>query len=207
MKLIKLLAAYALMVAPLAQANEAVTLIDSVNAELAAAGANVQIGMVEWITDAESEEMGQIMLFKDVGNKQLGFDFVPGDPRRGGRTNITTRTDDTEPSMDAVDTFGAIERAIVPKSRSKHYRVRPDSWTDISTRTIATLGELRRVAEEGTSLYPDTGDPRGLRFRKMQDYYWFMEREMQHLEPGFAGELCRRDKTDREIRGGDRVRP
>ena len=115
MKFSKLLATIAvctIAMVPSVQADDIVASVEAANAQLAADGANVQIGMVEWITDAESGEMGQIILFKDTGNKQLGFDFVPGDPSRGGRTNITYRTDSTEPSADVVDTFGAIDNAM-----------------------------------------------------------------------------------------------
>ncbi|MBB5520054.1 hypothetical protein [Amphiplicatus metriothermophilus] len=106
-----------------AQAEDISAFVEAANAQLLAAGHNVQIGMVEWINDGESEQMGQTLLFKDVGNKQLGFDFVPGDPRRGGRTDIRHRTDGTQPSADAVDTFGAIGSAM-------------QTWQDVSCSNI-----------------------------------------------------------------------
>ncbi|MEE2691587.1 MAG: hypothetical protein VX640_08615 [Pseudomonadota bacterium] len=95
-----------------ANAADISAIVADANAQLLAGGHNIQIGMVEWMNDGESGALGQSLLFKDVGNKQLGFDFVPGDPRRGGRTNITYRTDGTEPSADPVDTFGAIDAAM-----------------------------------------------------------------------------------------------
>ncbi|WP_132054849.1 M10 family metallopeptidase domain-containing protein [Pseudocnuella soli] len=47
----------------------------------------------EYITAGGSAQMGQTVFFKNTGNKQLSTDFVPGDPRRGGRTNITYAID------------------------------------------------------------------------------------------------------------------
>ncbi len=101
-----------LLCAPVAQASDIVALVDAANDRLAQMGADYYISKVETLADGESGEMGQTILFKDVGNKQLGSDWVPGDPRRGGRTDITYRTDGTEPSTDAVDTFGAIDSAM-----------------------------------------------------------------------------------------------
>lgn len=86
--------------------------VAAANAQLATQGKNYRIEMAEYITNLESNEAGQTILFNNRGNRQLAFDFVPGDPRRGARTNITYRTDGTEPSGDAVDTFGAIDGAM-----------------------------------------------------------------------------------------------
>ena len=115
MKLTRLLAtaAFTMALASTAQAKSIADRVAATNARLAASGANVRIGMVEWYTDGESGQLGQTLLFKNVGNKRLSFDFVPGDPRRGGRTDITYVTDDTQPSLDAgVDTLGAIDSAM-----------------------------------------------------------------------------------------------
>ena len=55
-------------------------IFDSVNKAAAAIGHdNVQLAVVEWIT--AGEEMGQTVFFNDRGNKQLGADWVPADPR------------------------------------------------------------------------------------------------------------------------------
>ena len=69
---------------PLASAQnpeeEILTLMGALNANLEAAGANYRIEIAEYVT--AFDEMGQTVLFNNVGNKQLGADFVPGDPRR-----------------------------------------------------------------------------------------------------------------------------
>jgi len=138
MKLTRLLAIAAgtMALTASAHAKNVADLVAAANARLAASGAKAQIGMVEWYTDGESGQLGQTLLFKSVGNKRLGFDFVPGDPRRGGRTNITYITDGTEPSADAVDTFGAIDSAM-------------QTWEDVACSNIPITDLGDTVTDEG----------------------------------------------------------
>ncbi len=119
-----------------ALANDLGEMIDAANAQMLAAGHNVQIGMVEWITDGESEQLGQTLLFKDVGNKQLAFDFVPGDPNRGGRTNITYIMDAIDLTGDATNEFAAIDNAM-------------QTWQNVSCSNIpiTDLGDI--ASDEG----------------------------------------------------------
>ncbi len=82
-----LLLALSLAPAALAEtpAEEITALVNAANADLEAAGANVRIGIAEYVT--AWDEMGQTIFFNDVGNKQLGADFVPGDSRRAAWSN------------------------------------------------------------------------------------------------------------------------
>ena len=57
-----------------------VNLLESSNAALASQGAGFRIGMIEAISG--TDEAGITVLWKNVGNKQLGHDFVSGDTRR-----------------------------------------------------------------------------------------------------------------------------
>jgi len=108
------------LVAPLALADGSVAWIqqygDSANAALAAAGSDLRIASAEIL--AESEEQGQTLFFFDVGNKQLAFDFVPGDPRRTWNlgTGITYLVDlsdgATASGLTAAATDGAIDSAM-----------------------------------------------------------------------------------------------
>lgn len=54
--------------------------MEVVNAGLDDSGAGYRVAKVEYLT-AEAP-VGREVFFRDVGNKQLGADFVPGDPRR-----------------------------------------------------------------------------------------------------------------------------
>lgn len=54
--------------------------LDDVNTGLALEGANVRAALVSTI--GPPEDQGIDVLWRDLGNKHLGIDFVPGDPRR-----------------------------------------------------------------------------------------------------------------------------
>lgn len=71
--------------------------------------------MAEYITDVRSNKIGQTVYFKNTGNKQTGVRFVPGDPRRGGRNNITYTIDNeitTDNGLTAASVSAAIDRAM-----------------------------------------------------------------------------------------------
>ncbi len=90
-------------------------LMAQVNAQLAASGAGYQIDHAEYITPDNSGEVGQTVFFNNRGNRQLAAHFVPGDPRRGGGTNITYMVDTTEGAIDGLttaQTTAAIDRAM-----------------------------------------------------------------------------------------------
>jgi uncharacterized protein YycO len=70
-------------------AEQVMSLGNAINSQLEANGANYRVGIAEYLTKDDSGEVGQTLFFANVGNKQLGHHFVPGDPRRGGRTDIT----------------------------------------------------------------------------------------------------------------------
>jgi hypothetical protein len=86
---------------------------NEVNAALVAQGADYRIEYAEWFG---ADAAGQIVFFNDRGNKRLPHDFVPGDPRRGGRTNITYIIDqpdgNTNDGLTTVQTSAAIQRAM-----------------------------------------------------------------------------------------------
>lgn len=47
-----------------------------------------------WLGDSDQLDMGgNLVFFNDRGNKQIPFQWVPGDPRRNGRTNLIYATD------------------------------------------------------------------------------------------------------------------
>jgi hypothetical protein len=89
---------------------------DKANIALGGRAYGVRVGAVEWITSADGgEEGGQIVFFNDRGNKELSSHFVPGDPRRDGRTNITYLVDQSGDTGDPTATGqseAAIDRAM-----------------------------------------------------------------------------------------------
>lgn len=70
------------------------------NQKLESAGKNFRIMLAEWITAPGSDQVGRTVYFSNFGNKQLSSHWVPGDPQRDGRTNITWLTDQTELTSD-----------------------------------------------------------------------------------------------------------
>jgi len=97
--------------------SEAMQVLGSnANAALAARGSDFRVGAVEWMTSLDGgEEGGQIVFFNDRGNKELEYHYVPGDPRRGGRTNVTYLVDQSGDTGDPTavgQTEAAIDRAM-----------------------------------------------------------------------------------------------
>ncbi len=98
------------------------SMMDAMNAGLAAAGNDYRVTMVEYVTGA-GNEAGATVISKDLGNKQLGFDFVPFDARRAGTpfTNggwsgsVAGPTDDityaVDMTGDAVPPLGVLSAA------------------------------------------------------------------------------------------------
>lgn len=95
-----------------AEEDAIVSVGDAANVQLEAANADYRVAYAEWLGE---DAVGNIVFFNNRGNKQLSADFVPGDPRRGGRTNITYIVDQTEGSVDGLttaQTTAAIDRAM-----------------------------------------------------------------------------------------------
>jgi hypothetical protein len=87
---------------------------DDMNAKLGTSVSGISLGVVDYLTDGGSDDVGQTVFFNDRV-KQLGAHFVPGDPRRGGRTNITYIVDQAEGAIDGLtvgQTTAAIDRAM-----------------------------------------------------------------------------------------------
>lgn len=95
---------------------EAVALLSELNAILAAGNKDFRVGVMEYVTSDGSGQYGTTVIAKDVGNKQLGHHFVPGDPRRGGGFDITYITDYSEGAatgpLNADETTFEIDRAM-----------------------------------------------------------------------------------------------
>ena len=85
--------------------------VASVNESLA--GSSIQLEKIEYYG---ADGAGNEVFFNDRGNKQLGSDFVPGDPRRGGFTDIAYALDGTEGAtasgLSQAQTDGAILSAM-----------------------------------------------------------------------------------------------
>lgn len=85
----------------------------AVNQAFHAQGISLQLSVIE---SYSSDGAGNTVYFNDRGNKQLGADFVPFDPNRGGFSDIAYARDGTEGStssgLSQNDTDGAILNAM-----------------------------------------------------------------------------------------------
>lgn len=86
----------------------------TVNDQLTAAGASFRLAMAECL--GTPGNVGPVVFFLDRGNKQLNLHFVPGDPRRQGRTDITWINDlfdgNTASGLSPAETDAAIRCAM-----------------------------------------------------------------------------------------------
>lgn len=69
--------------------------LSSINKKLKAQNKNFVVALAEYITADDGLHMGRTLYYKDIGNKQLAAHWVPGDPNRQGRTNMTWTMDQT----------------------------------------------------------------------------------------------------------------
>lgn len=111
--------------------------LDDMNLALDASGADYRAAHAEYITQGDNGEAGNTVLSKIVGNKQLGFDFVPGDARRGWSSpdaNSITYAIDT--TGDAVPPFGGLGAAATDAAITRAM----DTWDAV---TCSNLGLSR----------------------------------------------------------------
>lgn len=117
-------------------AEQLASFMDAVNTQLEADGANYRVMMAEAITAAESGEAGITVIAKDVGNKQLSFDFVPGDTRRSWDVDPNDISYAIDQTGDAVPVFGPLTAAETDAAIVRGH----DSWEAL---TCSTLNQTR----------------------------------------------------------------
>jgi hypothetical protein len=85
----------------------------SPNGRVAAPNSRYAILMAEYLTTEESGQLGRTVYFKNVGNKRLAGDFVPG-LSEDGTDDISYYIDQSRPSADlpVTVTSAAIDRAM-----------------------------------------------------------------------------------------------
>jgi hypothetical protein len=96
-------------------AEQLQALMTQINTRLEANGQAFRVDYAEYTTPGDSGEAGQIVFFNNRASRQLTAHFVPGDPRRGGGTNISYIVDQAEGAIDGLtvaQTTAAIDRAM-----------------------------------------------------------------------------------------------
>jgi hypothetical protein len=94
--------------------SQITAMMGDMNVKLETSGSIFRVAVVDYLTPDDTSDVGQTVFFNDRV-KQLGAHFVPGDPRRGGRTNITYLVDQAEGAVDGLtvaQTTAAIDRAM-----------------------------------------------------------------------------------------------
>jgi hypothetical protein len=111
--------------------EELTLLLDNVNARLITQGADIRAALVTTI--GTPEEQGITVLWRDVGNKHLGLDFVPGDPRRlVGSPEGGWSADPNEISF-AIDTGdGATLNGVSSAATTQEIREAMATWDAVS---------------------------------------------------------------------------
>jgi len=108
-------------------------MLDDVNAQLASDGKNYRVAMAEYITTGD--EVGNTVIAKNVGNKQLTADFVPFDEGRepwsgsGPGDDITYAVDQT---LDAVPVLGGLSAAQTDAAIVRAM----STWEDVNCSTL-----------------------------------------------------------------------
>ena len=85
-------------------------MMQTINSQLLKQGAPILLYMVESYS-ANGE--GNTVFFNNKGNKQLGADFVPSDPRRGGFSDIAYGRDGLEGATSSGLSQGDTDNAIL----------------------------------------------------------------------------------------------
>lgn len=124
-----------------ATAQSVEEMMSAANEQLKAMGKEFRVAYVEYITTGESGEVGRILFASDHGNKQLAFDWVPGDPRREWNsflwgltgTDLTVGVDD----VDVTTNFPAITMA--PGADLQAYHNVNATWDAVGCSTINLL--------------------------------------------------------------------
>jgi hypothetical protein len=111
--------------------KELTRLLDNVNARLITQRADVRAALVSTI--GTPEEQGITVLWRDVGNKHLGLDFVPGDPRRQAGSPEGGWSADPDAISFAIDTGdGATLNGVGSAATTQEIREAMATWDAVS---------------------------------------------------------------------------
>ncbi len=118
--------------------------IKEINAKLSLKRVNYRVAKAELITLGQLDNIKNIVISKDVGNKQLDFDFVPGDLRRtwsgDSGTKITYSIDHTN---DIIPRGGILSKEQGINAIEKAFK----TWNDIK-QTNLNLTETDALNED-----------------------------------------------------------
>lgn len=105
-------------------------LMATINSELLRQGAPIQLSVIQVY---RADGAGNEVFFNNRGNKQLGADYVPNDPRRGGFSDIAFARDGTEGSTSNGLTQSDTDDAILSAM---------NTWDNVSCSSGLVLTDL-----------------------------------------------------------------
>lgn len=105
--------------------------LDDVNGSLAVQGAGVRAALISTI--GPPDDHGITVLWRDVGNKHIGIDFVPGDPRRMAGSPEGGWSADTDQITFAIDTGdGATLNGVSSPQTTQEIQDAMATWDAVS---------------------------------------------------------------------------
>jgi hypothetical protein len=113
-------------------------MLEAVNAGLALQGAGYRVEIGEYVTVGDVQGAGTTVFANNRGNKQLALDFVPGDPRRGGFTDIAWLIDNQGATSHPASSLTAAQTSAAIRSAM-------GTWQDVECSEIP-LSDLGNVA-------------------------------------------------------------
>ena len=130
--------------------QELTQILDDVNGRLALRGADVRAALITTI--GTPEEQGITVLWRDVGNKHIGIDFVPGDPRRMAGSPEGGWSPDPNEILFAIDTGdGTTLNGVGSAATTQQIREAMATWdavacSDLNLTEVAAGGDLGLLA-------------------------------------------------------------
>ena len=143
--------------------QELTQILDDVNGRLALGGADVRAALITTI--GTPEEQGITVLWRDVGNKHLGLDFVPGDPRRMTGSPEGGWSPDPNQILFAIDSGdGATLNGVGSAATTQQIREAMATWdaencSDLNLTEVPAGGDLGFLAFLLTGGTPGFGGP------------------------------------------------
>jgi len=77
--------------------------------------------------------------------------------------------------------IGLVERVRLPGTRSHHFRMKEDCWSELIHAETMRVRRMREIADQGVAMMEPLGPERSRRVREFRDFQAFMEREFPVL--------------------------
>ncbi len=133
------------------------------------------------------EDVG--LLFETVGfprmaGRVLGWLLI-SDPPHQSPTELAEILQASKGSISTMtrllEQIGLIERISLPGERRDYFRIKPNAWTELTSRRLAQITAFREVATRGLALMGSDQPQLCDRLQEMHDIHAFFEAELPRL--------------------------